>query len=92
MTESQLAFYDWLQEKAPYLQGLWDWNELSLSLESVEHYLSVASHGEAVMCKFAVGVWLGRNERGFDLIKAARVLGVAQRAAIADWLKVPLWP
>lgn len=89
---SQLAFQDWLKDNAPYLMDLWDWEDRSVSLGRVERYLAVASHGEALMCRFAVAVWLGKNDFSFDLIEAAGVLDEQQRAAIAEWLKMPLWP
>lgn len=92
LTVSQEKFYEWLKECAPYLLDLWDWNDRSLSLDRVKHYLAVSSHGEIIMCQFAVGVWLGRNEYDFDLFKAVGVLDAPQRAAIAEWVKIPLWP
>lgn len=92
LNESRIRFRVWLERNAPQLKLLWDWEEESLSLEAVERYLVTASHGEAAMCRFAVGVWMGRNEQGFNLIEAAEVLDKEQRDAIATWLVSPFWP
>lgn len=91
LTGNQVLFYDWLKENATHLIGLWDWEERSVSQERVADYLATASHGESIMCRFAVSLWLGRND-GFDFFEAAGVLGQQQRAAITDWFNAPLWP
>lgn len=92
LSDSQASFYFWMEQHAPQLMGLWDWNGRSVNLAAVESYISTASHGEAIMCRFFVGVWLGRNDHGFNMIAAAGVLDQGQRAVIAEWLMSPLWP
>lgn len=92
LNESRVRFRVWLERNAPQLKSLWDWEEELLSLEAVERYLATASRGDEVMCQFAVGVWTGRNEQGFDLIEAAAVLDKEQRDAIATWMVSPFWP
>lgn len=57
----------------------------------VDSYLATASHGQAIMCRFA-GVWLGSNDYQFDIISAAGVLDDEQKAAIAAWFTSPFWP
>jgi hypothetical protein len=85
-------FQHWLKESAPYLNLLWHWEKRELDLGMVESYIATASHGQAVMCRFAAGVWLGSNDYQFDLISAAGVLDDEQKAAIAAWFTSPFWP
>lgn len=92
LSESQIRFRMWLERYAPQLKGLWDWEDRRVSLDAVERYIAVASHGEAIMCRFFVGVWLGRNDMGFDLIEAAAVLDKGQREVISLWMASPRWP
>lgn len=92
LTAEQTRFRDWLEENAPYLLGMWDWEQRSVLPARVDNYLGLASHGEAAMCRFAVGVWLGRNDYAFDFIEAAGALDAQQRAAVAEWFNTPLWP
>lgn len=92
LNESRVRFRVWLERNAPQLKELWDWKEESITQEVVEHYLATASHGEAIMCRFAVGVWMGSNDQGFNLIEAAVVLDKEQRDAIATWMVSPFWP
>ena len=59
---AQDRFESWLMKNAPYLSLLWDFEKHELSLPMVDSYLATASHGQAIMCRFAAGVWLGSND------------------------------
>lgn len=89
---AQDRFESWLAKNAPYLSILWDFDKRELSLAMVDSYLATASHGQAIMCRFAAGVWLGNNDYQFDMINAAGVLDDEQKAAIAAWFTSPFWP
>lgn len=89
---TQLAFYDFLEKNAPYLMELWDWRAAEVRLDLVEAYLARASHQQAIMCRFAVNIWLGRDHFEMKLSDAASVLEFEQRECIANWLLQPFWP
>lgn len=94
LSEPQYGFQFWIERNAPLLQSLWNWDDRSVNWDEVESYLATASSGEAIMCRFFVGVFLGRNDLGFDLIEAAAVLEKGQREIISLWLARggPRWP
>ncbi len=92
LSASQNIFYQWLNQNAPDLMYLWDWNEKSVNNEAVQSYISTASHGQAIMCRFAVAVWFNKNRFEFDFIDAAGVLDQKDRLAIAKWFLEPFWP
>lgn len=92
MATSHEKFKTWVQTHAPYLDHLFDWEEKTCETDLVQEYLGVASHGQALVCRFAVGVWFGRNQEHFDFIEAAGVLDQDQRLAIANWFMSPVWP
>lgn len=89
LSEGEILFAHWLNSNLPKLTSLWDWNEGSIKWDGVDQYLSVASHGEAIMCRFAVGVWRWKNERHFDLIEAAQVLDAKSMAIVGEWAMKP---
>lgn len=72
--------------------SLWDMKTRELSLEGVNSYLATASHGEAVLLRFLVGVWLHKNDFEFDLLEAAKTLDANSMKIITDWLSDPFWP
>lgn len=86
LSEPQFNFRFWLKSEAPQLQSLWNWDDRCIDVDAVESYLATASHGEAIMCRFFVGVFLGRNDMDFNLIEAAAVLEKGQREVISRWL------
>ena len=90
--QAQVHFEHWLTTNAPYLSILWDFEMRELSIPMVKSYLATASHGQAIMCRFAAAVWQGSNDYQFDLIRSAGVLDDEQRAAIAAWFTAPFWP
>lgn len=89
---AQERFESWLAKNASYLSILWDFEMHELSLTMVDSYLATASHGQAIMCRFAAGVWLGSNNYKFDMISAAGALDDQQKTAIAAWFTSPFWP
>lgn len=89
LSEGEVMFAFWLKERLPKLTGLWDWESGNVSFERVDEYLATASHGEAIMCRFAVGIWRWKNERDFDLIEAGQVLDSHNMAIISEWAKRP---
>ncbi|MND22401.1 hypothetical protein D3C80_127800 [compost metagenome] len=88
----QARFESWLVEYAPYLSFLWDFEASEMSQAMVESYIATAPHQQAIMCRFAAGVWLGNNEHQFDVISAAGVLNDKQRTGITAWFASPFWP
>lgn len=89
LSEGEAKFAHWLNHNLPALTGLWDWHEGSIKWERVDEYLGRASSGEAIMCRFAVGIWRWKNERDFDLFEAAQVLDSRNMAIISEWAKRP---
>jgi hypothetical protein len=92
LSESQRDFAIWLQTNTPYLLCLFDFEKRWLLEDKVENFLAVASHGEALMARFALGIWLNRDEYDFKFIQAAQTLDAKNRSIIADWLNDPFWP
>lgn len=88
----QKRFEAWLTQNAPYLSILWDFERHYLSLPMVDSYLATATSEQAIMCRFAAGVWQGSNDYQFDLVSAAGILKDEQKSAIAAWFTSPFWP
>ena len=91
MTNEQAEFALML-EKAPYIKHLWDLKERLFIPEKVEQYLATASHGDAIMARFFLGVWRRENEFDFDLFEAVKVLDQGNLKIIMDWMEKPLCP
>jgi hypothetical protein len=70
--------------------ALFDFEHTTYLPEQVARYLAVASHGQAIMVRFFLGVWRHADE--FDFIDAAETLDEQQMKVITDWLQDPLWP
>lgn len=85
-------FEHWLASNAPYLSFMWDFETPEMSRSMVESFIATAPLQQAIMCRFAAGIWLGSNDYQFDPFNAAGVLNDQQRAAIAEWLMSPFWP
>lgn len=54
LTRTQARFAHWLEENMPFLLDLFDFDRAEYLPEQVDHFLSVASHGEAIMARFAL--------------------------------------
>lgn len=92
MTDEQARFFEWLDENLAYLNNLFDKKECQYKVESVDDFLSVASHGEAIMAQFVLGVWLHRNLYEFDLFEAMTTLDDKNINIIKEWIEEPFWP
>ena len=85
LTEEQARYALWLEDKAPYLLPLFNFDQQSFLPDKVEHYLGVASHGQAIMARFFLGVWRHQDQFDFDFIDAAGTLDQQQMKVITDW-------
>lgn len=92
LSPSQAKFALWIEQNTPYLLPLFDFEGRVFRVDAVDHFLGVASHGQAIMARFVLGVWLGRDEFDFDFTDAASVLDRSQRQVITDWILDPFWP
>lgn len=92
LTAEQARFALWLESEMPYLLPLFNFNDAAYIPELVERYLAGASHSQAIMARFALGVWRHDNHYNFDFVMAARVLDNAQIQIITNWLAKPFWP
>ena len=92
LTPEQRRFTEML---APYprFTTYWDFNDRSCNLKAVERDIAAMSHGEQIMLRFFVSVWLRENYQ-FDFMEAARFLDEDHRRVIADWFAAenPLLP
>lgn len=91
LTQSQARFAAMLA-KAPYLAGLWDMSRAEYDQERVDRFLGVASRGEAIMARFFLGVWCGKNTFDFDFTDAAAVLDSDKMQIVTGWMSAPFWP
>lgn len=89
LTEGEARFALWVEDHLPDIYGLWDWHGRQYNAEAVEQYLSVASNGEAIMCRFAVAVWTHDNRFEFDVFKAVKDLDARNLKVIQDWINKP---
>lgn len=89
---AQQWFAQWIKEEMPFLLPLFDFERGTYLPEAVERYLGVASHGQAILARFALGVWQGRDSFDFDFTDAAAVLEPQEIKIITDWMTTPKWP
>ena len=92
LTPGQAKFAVMLEERAPYLMDLWDFDKCEYKPDLVEQYLGVASHGQSIMLRFFLGIWRHDNEFEFDFFEAVRVLDGHNIDVIQDWMVHPFWP
>lgn len=92
LTTEQRRFMEMLSAY-PRFTKYWDFTDRSVNLDAVDQDIGVMSHGEQIMLRFFVSVWL-RENRQFDLIEASRFLDEDHRRVIADWFAAenPLFP
>jgi len=81
-----------LLDNYPSLTPFWNFGTRDCNLQALESALPAMSHGEQIMARFFVAVWLGENQFGFDLIDASATLDDAYRQIIIDWLSNPIFP
>ena len=92
LTQEQASFAIWLEENAPYLLQLWDFEKKTYIIEKVENYLDICSPGQAIICRFSLSIWRGDNDYSFDLIQATKTLGDNELNVIRAWLANPVFP
>lgn len=90
LSPAQRCFFE-LVEKLN-IDDLWDTKSLSYASEAVDRYLGTASHGQAIMLRFCLGVWTHNNEFEFDFIDAAATLDADNMQIITQWMANPFWP
>jgi len=76
----------------PKLVSYWDFEIRECDIDSLRKALGVLSHGEAIIARFLVAVWLGENRLNFDLIEATKSLDGEQLQVFTDWLSNPAFP
>lgn len=89
-SEDQARFFE-LVAGYPEIACYWDRPTRQCRVEALKADLEVISHGEKVLAKFFLAIWLHRNG-DFDLIEAAKVLDWRGRIMVAGWLAEPFWP
>lgn len=92
MSPEQQKFHHWIEKEMPYLLRLFDFKKCVYLPEQVYEFMGTASSGKAIMGQFALGVWLRRNDFGFDLHHAMRVLDLPEQEIIQSWINDPFWP
>ncbi|NCN44540.1 MAG: hypothetical protein GW898_10340 [Thiomicrospira sp.] len=94
LTNSQIEFFEMVEQSScsevvlPYF----DFERRKVRLKDVTDTIGQLSHGQQIMVKFFVAVWLHKDPLGFDLLEAASTLDAGNKEIIADWLMTPLWP
>jgi len=76
----------------PKFNDLWDFHKATVDLPRAEQALTVFSHGECVLLRFLLAVWLGENKYQFDIIEAVQVLEKEHIDRITEWMNNPFWP
>tara|TARA_R110001583_G_scaffold126875_2_gene278459 strand:- start:863 stop:1141 length:279 start_codon:yes stop_codon:yes gene_type:complete len=92
MTPDQQIFASWLEENAPYLMPLFNFEKREYLPEKVERYFSVCSRGEEIMARFFLSVWRNDDHFNFQLIDAVKGLDSNNLRIINEWLESPKFP
>ena len=79
-------------ERYPRLMTYWNFEKREVKLQAIDKDIGAMSHGEQIMLRFFVGIWLGENRLNFDLIDATRVLNDGYLDDIRRWLSQPVFP
>ena len=91
LTPEQRQFKQML-ERYPRLVTYWNFDKREVKLQAIDQDIGAMSHGEQIMLRFFVAIWLGENRINFDLIEAARVLDDGNLDDIRQWLTTPVFP
>lgn len=75
----------------PKFSVYWDWAKKECNPEAIKNALPSMSHGEQIMLKFFLSVWLHKDQ-GFDFIEAANILDDEQVRVVTEWMAEPFWP
>ncbi len=94
LSKTQQRFFDLIDstDLGYILDPIFDRDKRELKTKGLGKYMAVFSHGEQIMIRFFVNVWLGREFFKFELIEAARTLDSSNREVIATWLDNPFYP
>jgi hypothetical protein len=92
LSQEQATFVLLMEQHAPYLLPLWDFEKREYKAAAVESYLNLASHGEQIMARFFLCVWRNDNYFNFDLIEATNTLGQTELNVISAWVQSPVFP
>jgi hypothetical protein len=85
-------FDRWIHTYLPQLGALFDFEKRVYLPEVAKHYLASASHGQAIMARFALGVWCHQDKFEFDFFEAAAALDQHNKQILMDWMARPIWP
>lgn len=92
LSEEQQRYAAWIEEKMPFLMLLFDFKRREYLPQKVRPFLQTASHGQAIMARFALSVWRHDNNYEFNIVDAVRYLDVEHIETITEWMKDPFWP
>jgi len=90
LNDEQRHFKD-LLDSYPRFMPYWDFDNRSVDLEAIDRDIGVMSHGEQLMLRFFIAVWVSET-REFDFIDAVKTLDHDQLEVITNWLKDPVFP
>ena len=91
LTPEQRQFKQML-ERYPCLMIYWNFEKREVKLQAINQDIGAMSHGEQIMLRFFVAVWLGENRLNFDLFEATRVLDDVNLDDLRTWLAQPVFP
>lgn len=91
MSSSKDKFFKLLDD-FDFAKKYWSKSRNEVDLDLIKSDLPLLSSGEASFVKFLAGVWLGRNELGFDYIGDMRKLKDSLLEAYQGWVKDPFYP
>jgi hypothetical protein len=92
LSPEQAAFAVFLEERAPQLVRFWNWDARCIQYSDIDVFLRTASHGEALLLTFFVGVWEHRNHYDFDVFEAFQTLDEESLSILRAWFNRPIWP
>ena len=80
-----------LLDRYPRFVPYWNFDDRSVDIDAIERDIGVMSHGEQLMLRFFIAVWVGET-RDFDFIDAVKTLDHEELQVIVNWLKDPVFP
>lgn len=69
-----------------------DTGKKQLKIDLVNETMTQLSHGEQIMLKFFIMVWLHRNDFDFDFLEATQTLSLSNKEIVTSWFSEPIWP
>jgi|GEM_PF-1369247 len=92
LSEEQAKFYLWVDKNMPYLMHLFDFEKREVNIERANEFVKYSSDGEAIMARFAIGIWCNDDILDFNFIDAVRTLDENNVLIVTNWMKQPFWP